>query len=274
LFCRTGQKKSLPIQHSRAREAGGGDFTITVALRLAGGLKNLNLTRLFLGGISRIPELSMHADIAREQMINQQVRAWDVLDERVLELMNRIPRERFVPAQYRDVAFADTEIPLAHGRRMLAPKVVGRILQAVDAQPTDGALEIGTGSGYLTACLAATCRSVRSLEIHEDIATAARSNLAGAGVMNADVITADGTQLGDAPRYEVIVLTASLPVPDERYQRALQVGGRMFVVIGEAPVMEARLIRRTSESTWTSESLFETFLEPMIHAERPSRFRF
>lgn len=216
----------------------------------------------------------MQTDFAREQMINQQVRAWDVLDQRVLDLMNGVARERFVPPAYRDVAFADTQIPLAHGQRMLAPKVVGRILQALEPSATDNALEVGTGSGYLTACLAAACRSVQSIEIHEDIAAAARANLVAAGVSNAQVAFGDGTQLDGSQRFDLVVVTGSLPLPDEQFQRALQVGGRAFLVVGEAPVMEARLVRRLSETSWSTESLFETSLEPLIHASRASRFSF
>lgn len=216
----------------------------------------------------------MQTDLAREQMINQQVRAWDVLDQRVLDLMNGIARERFVPPAYREVAFADSQIPLAHGQRMLAPKVVGRILQALEPSATASVLEIGTGSGYLTACLAAACRSVHSVEIHEDIAAAARANLTSAGVANAQVAVGDGTQLAETPRYDLVVVTGSLPLPDERFQRALNIGGRAFVVVGEAPVMEARLVHRVSESSWTTASLFETTLEPLIHASRAPRFSF
>lgn len=216
----------------------------------------------------------MQIDFARDQMISQQVRAWDVLDERVLDLMGAIPRERFVPAAFRGVAYADSEIPLGRGQRMLAPKIVGRILQAVDARPLDRVLEIGTGSGYLTACLAASARQVRSLEIHEQIAAAARRNLAAAGVANVEVATADGFELPEAPRYDVIVLTGSLPLPDMRFQQALQVGGRLFVIAGTAPVMEAQLVVRVSETLWNTEVLFETIVESLVHAAHPPRFRF
>lgn len=216
----------------------------------------------------------MQMEFARDQMITQQVRAWDVLDERVLELMSRVPRELFVPAAFREVAYADTDVPLGHGQRMLAPKVAGRILQAVDAQPLESALEIGTGSGYVTACLAASAREVRSLEIHEDLAAQARRNLAAAGVANAEVVTADAFELPDAPRYDVIVLTGSLPLANPRFQRALRIGGRLFAIAGSAPVMEAQLVRRVSETLWNTEALFETVVEPLVHAAHPPRFRF
>lgn len=212
--------------------------------------------------------------VALEQMVMQQVRAWDVLDDVVLGTMRRVPREAYVPHGFRDVAYADATIALPHGQRMLAPKVVGRILQAVAATALDSVLEIGTGSGYLTACLAATARHVQSVEIYDDLAQAARTRLAAGGIANADVRTADAFELALEPRYNVIVLTGSLPRYDERFQHALENGGRLFVIVGDGPVMSARLLRRTSSSAWTSEDLFETWVEPLVHAERPRRFAF
>jgi len=212
---------------------------------------------------------------AREQMIEQQVRAWDVLDERVLALLRKIPRERFVPATQRFLAFADAEVPLPQGQRMLRPSVVGRLLQALDINPTDRVLEVGAGTGFTTACLAASAAQVKSLEIFPELATLARDNLASLGLRNAEVSTADGLRSQDpAVRYSAIAVTGSLPVPDEIFQRQLEIGGRLFVVVGEAPVMEARLIRRTSEEAWTTESLFETVIDPLINAPRPPEFRF
>lgn len=212
--------------------------------------------------------------VALDQMVMQQVRAWDVLDERALETMRRVPREAYVPHAWRDVAYADATITLAHGQRMLAPKVVGRILQAVAPTPLDNVLEIGTGSGYLTACLATTARQVHSVEIYEDLADAARARLAAGGFGNAEVRTADAFGLTLEPRYNIIVLTGSLPRYDERFQHALEAGGRLFAIVGDGPVMSARLLRRTSSSTWTSEDLFETWVEPLVHAVRPQHFVF
>lgn len=212
--------------------------------------------------------------VALEQMVMQQVRAWDVLDDRVLDTLRKVPRERYVPPAYRGVAYADAPIALPHGQRMLAPKVVGRLLQALDASALDTALEIGTGSGYVTACLAASSRHVRSIEIYEDLAGGARTRLAADGFGNAEVQTADAFDLQLEPRYNVIVLTGSLPRYDERFQQALETGGRLFAIVGEGPVMSARLVRRTSSTTWTSEDLFETWIEPLVHAARPPRFVF
>ncbi|MGD9599450.1 MAG: protein-L-isoaspartate O-methyltransferase [Steroidobacteraceae bacterium] len=212
--------------------------------------------------------------VALEQMVMQQVRAWDVLDDTVLDTMRRVPRADYVPRAFRDVAHADAAIALPHGQHMLAPKVVGRILQAVAVTPLDKVLEVGTGSGYLTACLAATARHVHSVEIHDDLAGDARVRLAAGGITNAEVRAADAFELALEPRYNVIVLTGSLPRYDERFQHALENGGRLFVIVGDGPVMSARLLRRASSNAWTSLDLFETWIEPLVHAERPRRFVF
>ena len=211
---------------------------------------------------------------AREQMIEQQVRAWHVLDESVLALLRAVPREHFVPAEQRFRAFADAEVPLPQGQRMLRPSVAGRLLQALALKSGDRALEIGAGSGFVTACLAARCRQVRSVEIFPELAQLASANLASAGVRNAEVVAADALHLDPAERYDVIAVTASLPIYDSRFEQQLLVGGRLFVVVGDAPVMEARLVRRVSEAQWTQESLFETVVDPLIHATRLEGFAF
>jgi protein-L-isoaspartate(D-aspartate) O-methyltransferase len=211
---------------------------------------------------------------AREQMIEQQVRAWDVLDERVLGIFRKVPREHFVPAEQRYVAFADLEVPLPRGQHMLRPSVAGRLLQALALTGTERVLEVGAGSGFVTACLASVSSHVQSLEIFPELAALAKGNLASLSVSNADVLTADAMQLGTQTRYDAIALTGSLPVPDERFQRQLEIGGRLFIVAGEAPVMAARLIRRIAEDAWTSESLFETVIDPLINARRPEEFIF
>lgn len=216
----------------------------------------------------------MSTEFALDQMVMQQVRAWDVLDERVLEVMRRVPREQFVPPSYREVAYADTAIPLPHGQHMLAPKVVGRILQALDPAPLDSVLEVGTGSGYLTACLARCARQVQSIDIHEDLAAAAAARLAANGLANAQVRAADAFALELKHYYNVIVLTGSLPRYDERFQQALEPGGRLFAIVGDGPVMAARLVQRIAANRWTSIDLFETWVEPLVHAARPPRFVF
>jgi protein-L-isoaspartate(D-aspartate) O-methyltransferase len=213
---------------------------------------------------------------AREQMIEQQVRAWDVLDERVLGIFRKIPRDHFVPAEHRYLAYADCEVPLPKGQHMLRPSVAGRLLQALELTGTERVLEIGAGSGFLTACLAASSAHVESIEIFPELAELAKSNLATLSIGNTKIVTADAlaAAAGDRPRYHAIAVTGSLPVPDERFQRQLEIGGRLFIIVGEAPVMTARLVRRTAEDAWTSESLFETVVDPLINARRPQEFTF
>jgi protein-L-isoaspartate(D-aspartate) O-methyltransferase len=211
---------------------------------------------------------------AREQMIEQQVRAWQVLDARVLALLRLIPREQFVPPADRFLAFADVEVPLPHGQHMLRPSVAGRLLQALDLTGAERVLEIGAGSGFLTACLAAASEHVRSLEIFPDLADSARANLGSVGIRNAEIVTADALQGDTGPLYHAIALTGSLPVYDERFQRQLEIGGRLFAFVGEEPVMDARLVRRVSADGWICESLFETVVDPLVNARRPQEFAF
>ncbi len=213
---------------------------------------------------------------AREQMIEQQVRAWDVLDERVLAIFRKIPRDHFAPAQQRYKAYMDLEIPLPKGQHMLRPSVVGRLLQALELTGTERVLEIGAGSGFITACLAAVSAHVESIEVFPELAEAAKSNLATLNIGNTQVVTADAlaTTMGPAKRYGAIAVTGSLPLADDRFQRQLEIGGRLFMIVGEAPVMTARLVRRTAEDAWTSESLFETVVDPLVNARRPQEFTF
>jgi protein-L-isoaspartate(D-aspartate) O-methyltransferase len=211
---------------------------------------------------------------AREQMVEQQVRAWDVLDERVLDVMRQVPRALFVPAAQRYRAYADVEVPLARAQHMLRPSVAGRLLQALLPRGEETVLEVGTGSGFVTACLRALAARVRSLEVFPDLADEARHNLGALGMRDVEVIDADALQCLLGERYDAVAVTASLPVYDERFERMLTSGGRLFIVVGDPPVMEARLIRRTSESVWTTQSLFETVIDPMVNAVRPPAFTF
>jgi protein-L-isoaspartate(D-aspartate) O-methyltransferase len=216
----------------------------------------------------------MNTDFPRNQMVEQQVRAWDVLEDRVLDVMREVPRDLFVPAAFRGVAFADTSIPLPHGQHMLAPKLHGKILQALDLNPVDVVLEIGTGSGYLTACLAKLCSRVQSLEIHPELSALASANLLTAVINNAAVETTDGMRLNETAKYDAIAVTSSLPIYDERFQQALKIGGRMFVVVGSAPIMEAWKVTRLGEREWQRESLFETVIDPLVNSPRPTQFVF
>lgn len=213
---------------------------------------------------------------ARTQMTYQQVRAWSVLPADVLAIFEQLAREEFVPAGWRGAAYADLPVPLGEGQHMLTPTVVGRILQAVTLRRGDQVLEIGTGSGYLTACLALLAQDVLSLELRPALAQQARVNLRQAGIGNARIEEADAFAWQPAaPGYDVVVVTGSLPVYDPRFESLLKPGGRLFVVSGTEPVMEARLIRlNTGTGTRQVHSLFETVIDPLTHAATPSRFAF
>jgi len=213
---------------------------------------------------------------AREQMVEQQVRAWEVLDERVLAVFRTVPREHFVPAEQRYLAFADAEVPLPQGQHMLRPSVAGRLLQALELTGTERVLQVGVGSGFLTACLAARAAHVEAVEIFPELAALARRNLAALSIGNVQILTADAMQalLESRNRYGVIAVTGSVPILDERFQKHLEIGGRLFIIVGEAPVMSALLVRRTGESSCNSASLFETVVDPLLNARRPEQFSF
>lgn len=218
--------------------------------------------------------LAMNAESARRQMIEQQVRTWEVLDGRVLETLGKVRRELFVPLAWRELAFADSPVPLPNGQSMLAPKVDGRILQALDVQPGEAVLEVGTGSGFLAACLAQMGGKVSSIEVFSDLSALAAENLRAAGVSGVELGIGDAMKLDARERYDAIALTGSMPIYDPRFQQALKVGGRLFAIIGDDPIMEAVLVKRTDTNEWTRESLFETVVEPLINAPRPQPFVF
>jgi protein-L-isoaspartate(D-aspartate) O-methyltransferase len=214
----------------------------------------------------------MNFDVARTQMLGQQLRAWEVLDDRVLRTCKETPREQFVPSSYRELAFADVEIPLGLGQTMLAPKIEGRVLQALRIEPIDDVLVVGTGSGYLTACAARLGRHVTSVDIFPEFATNGRAKIADAGIRNVDVQVADALTLSYAARFDAIAVTASVPELDRHFVAMLKPQGRLFVVVGRAPAMEAQLITLAPDGTTTTESLFETVLTPLINSERPEPF--
>ncbi len=218
--------------------------------------------------------MNAKTEAARRQMIDQQVRTWSVLDPRVLATLGAVPREHFVPEAYRAVAFADAPIPIGHGQFMLAPALEGRILQALAPVRGERTLEIGTGSGFFAACLAHLTGSVDSIEIHADLAASAARAIGEAGVARVTVETGDALAREFDAAYEVVAVTGALPAQERRLERALVIGGRMFVVIGTAPVMEARLVTRTGEDSWLSEPLFETCIDSLVQAAAPNRFRF
>jgi protein-L-isoaspartate(D-aspartate) O-methyltransferase len=211
---------------------------------------------------------------ARQQMVDQQIRTWEVLDPRVLDVLSAVPREAFVPAAYRELAFADTPIPIGFGQSMLAPVLQGRILQALGVTVSDNVLEVGTGTGYLSACLSLLGRSTHSLDIRAEFTAAAASNLRAVPQASVQLETRDAFDGAPLGEYDAIAVTGSLPVYDTRFEKALRVGGRLFAVVGVAPVMDAVLVRRVDSSEWIRESLFETVIEPLVNATAPQGFVF
>ena len=212
---------------------------------------------------------------ARHNMVEQQVRPWDVLDPRVLDTLENTPRDAFTPDTYKGLAYADTEIPLGHDESMMHPILEGRMLQALDIQETDQILEIGTGSGYITACLAKLGAHVDSIEIDDFFSHAAADKLARQNITNATLTTGDAVaNFDDTKKYDVICVCGSMTELPESYKKALNPGGRIFVITGEAPVMHAHLITRTGEDSWADQQLFETSLKPLTHAEKSEEFSF
>ncbi len=214
---------------------------------------------------------------ARFNMVEQQVRPWEVLDQQVLDILSTVPREAYVPDAYSQLAFADTEIPLGHGAQMMKPVIEGRMLQALDIDPTDKVLEIGTGSGFITACLAELGHQVISLEIQPELAEQAIAKLSAQGIDNASVKIADALVTASTyGTFDAIAVTGSLPQAEaaDSLKTLLNTGGRMFVVIGNGVIMEACLITRTGENQWTNESLFETVLPPLASESNKNAFQF
>ena len=217
----------------------------------------------------------MNYEQARFNMIEQQIRPWEVLDQTILDALGVVRREDYVPERYRALAFADMEIPLGHGEAMMPPKLEARILQEVAIGKTDTVLEVGTGSGYLTALLAHRAAHVHSVELKPTLAAFGRRNLERHGASNISLETGDAARGWDrhAP-YHVIVLTGSTPVLPRAFLDQLEVGGRLFAVVGQAPVMTARLVTCTAPGAFNTVDLFETVVAPLTNAEQPSRFRF
>ena len=216
----------------------------------------------------------MNIDSARQKMIEQQVRAWDVFDPAVLDVLGKIPREQFVPRDFQALAFADTEIPIGYGESMMTPTVEGRLLQALELDGDEHVLEIGTGTGFLTACLATLARKVASIELHEELLKQGRENLSDAGFDNIALTLMDATEELPTGKFDAIAVTGSIQSFDPRLVDALNIGGRLFVVVGDSPVMDARVVTRTDDSDWASESLFETDLKPLVHGALPPQFLF
>ena len=212
---------------------------------------------------------------ARFNMVEQQIRPWEVLDQRVLDLLHEVKREEFVPAQYRALAFVDLEIPIGYGEKMLAPRLEARMLQELVVKPADRILEVGTGSGYMTALLARCGALVYSVDIVAEFAAAAAARLAAHGIANATLETGDAARGWErhAP-YDVIVLTGSVPLLPAAFQASLAPGGRLLAIVGEAPVMEARLVTCVAAGAFSTIGLFETCIAPLRNAAQPERFAF
>ncbi|HSD61326.1 MAG TPA: protein-L-isoaspartate O-methyltransferase [Burkholderiales bacterium] len=216
----------------------------------------------------------MNLEQARFNMVEQQIRPWEVLDQAVLNLLFELRREEFVPQQHRALAFVDMEIPLGHGEMMLAPRVEARMVQELAVRPTDMILEVGSGSGYMTALLARLGGQVVSVEIVPELKAYAEKNLKEHGILNVT------QELGDAARgwprgpYDVILLTGSTPVLPEAFRESLAPGGRLLAVVGDAPVMTAQLITRVGEQSFSSVALFETCIPALRNAQQPDRFVF
>ena len=217
----------------------------------------------------------MDVERARFNMIEQQIRTWEVLDPRVLDLLSRVRREEFVPAVYRALAFVDMEIPIGHGEKMLQPKLEARMLQELALRPSDRILEVGTGSGYMTALLATLGAHVFSVDVVEEFTRGAAQKLAAHALTNVTLET------GDAARgwpkhgpYDAIVLTGSVPMLADAFRASLTPGGRLFAVVGEPPVMEAKLVTTVEAGGWNEMGLFETCIAPLRNAPQPERFVF
>ncbi len=222
---------------------------------------------------------NMDFEKARFLMVEQQIRTWEVLDQDVLDLLFAVKREDFVPVAYRSLAFVDMEIPLDHQQTMMTPKLEARILQEVAPKSDERVLEIGSGSGYLTALLAKQAESVTSIDIFQDFSLAAAAKLKRIGVTNVHLKTGDAAEsavniLASHETFDVIVLTGSVPMLPKAYLDMLNLNGRLFAVVGDAPAMKATLFTKTGEPAFTTDDLFETVLMQLVNAKQPSRFEF
>ena len=212
---------------------------------------------------------------ARQNMVEQQVRPWDVLDPRILETFDELPRDAFTPDAYKGLAYADTAIPLGNDQHMMHPVLEGRMLQALEIQPDDKILEIGTGSGFITACLAKLGDHVDSIEIEPSLSQSAAGKLARLNIDNINLMVGNAmTDLDSNKQYDVICVTGSMAEVPDSLKQQLTINGRMFVITGDAPVMHAHLIIRTDEHAWSDQRLFETSIKALIHAEKPAQFDF
>ena len=217
----------------------------------------------------------MNIEQARFNMIEQQIRPWNVLDQDILDLLHVVKREQFVPQAYQNLAFADTEIPLPGGEAMLNPKVEARMAQEAGVKQGDNVLQIGTGSGYLAALLASKARHVTSVEILPETAAQAKQNLDAAGITNVAVEVGNSAQgWATGTDYDVIVVSGALPLLPESLIKQLKIGGRMIAIVGTAPAMTCQRITRTSATAHEAVTVFETVAKPLTGASKPSGFTF
>ena len=217
----------------------------------------------------------MNIEQARFNMIEQQIRPWDVLDTQVLDLLFEVKREDFVPAEHRSVAFADLQIPIGHGEAMMEPKVEARIVQELAVKSHENVYEVGTGSGYLTALLARRARHVTSAEIHSDLQARAAANLKAADIRNVTLLAGDSARAPLAESaFDVIVITGSIPILPQAFLDRLGPGGRLFAVVGDPPVMKAVVVSQPVPGGFHHIEIFETMLKPLVNAPQPPRFRF
>lgn len=218
---------------------------------------------------------SSNPEQALFNMIEQQIRPAEVLDQRVLSVISDTPREAFVAPNYRQLAFSDLNVPLPNGQIMMKPIMEARLLQALNIQPGDSILEIGTGSGYFTALLAKLGGKVQSVEIDAAILAAAQDRLDAQGISNATLLHGDAAQGWDQNGpFDVIAITGSLPILPESFQQQLTIGGRMVAIVGQSPVMQVLLITRVDETQWSTECLYETDFPALINAKQPQAFVF
>lgn len=212
---------------------------------------------------------------AKINMVKQQIRTWHVLDDKILALFTTLPREDFVPSKYRRLAYADMQIPLDHHQYMMPPQVEARMIEALNITPSDKILEIGTGSGYITAALAKLGQHVYSVDLYEDFLSAAENKLKQLDIQNVTLQVGDAKQGWEKQQpYDVISISASMPILPINFRQQLKIGGRLFVILGQAPAMHAMLITRSKENEWDQKILFETDIPPLVKALELEHFTF
>jgi protein-L-isoaspartate(D-aspartate) O-methyltransferase len=215
--------------------------------------------------------MTMNVEHARHAMIEQQVRPWDIVDLQVLAAMSAVPRENFVPAAYRDLAFADTELPIGYGETMFKPVLEGRMLQGLKLQPNDEVLEIGTGTGYITACLASLCRSLVSVDLHADFIADAKERLTALDLNNVRYEQADALAFDPGQQFDAIAVTGAVTEVPPSFLNWLRPGGRLFIIRGQSPAQEAVCLTRTAQG-FDTDSLFETDIPYLVGAQPIDRF--